>query len=224
MEFTLQLIGTIAILLIFSLWSYGKKLLDIWGILAADIFGALAFSIAGFRSFLALLLLYICAVIATKIGRIDRQKHETRTIANIAGNGGPAIIFMLLGSPVGFFGAISAALADTFSSEIGMNSMQKPVMITTLRPVEKGTDGAVSVLGLGASVAGAAIIAGTYYLLVSPSQKMLLLLVLTGVLGSIIDSVLGATLQRRGVLGNNQVNFIASSAGAVAAVLVSGAL
>ncbi len=221
MDFAPELAGTIAILLIFSLVSYAKRLLDIWGILAADIFGALAFTMAGFSSFLALLLLYICAIIATKIGRMGRQKHETRTIENIAGNGGPAIIFMLLGSPVGFFGAISGALADTFSSEIGINSKGKPVMITTFEQVEKGTDGAVSLLGLGAGVVGAAIIAALYYVLISPSKKMLLLFMLAGICGGIVDSVLGATLQRRGLLGNNQVNFIASACAAGIAMLLS---
>ena len=127
---------------------------------------------------------------------------------------------MLLGSPAGFFGALSAALADTFSSEIGMTSKSKPVMITTLQPAEKGADGAVSLRGLGASVVGAAIIALAYYTLVSPSKKMALLLVLTGVFGSVVDSILGATLQRRGMLGNNQVNFIASACGAIVMVLL----
>ncbi len=215
--------AAIGTLLIFSLFSYGKKLLDIWGTLAADMLGLLALASSGIRAFASLIALYVFALLATKIGRAHRPRHETRGVANIIGNGGPAAICILAGNIPAFFGALSAALADTFSSEIGMTSWGKPVMITTLREVEKGTDGAVSLRGFGASILGAGAMAFVNYALFGPSLEMFALLCFAGVFGSIIDSLLGATLQRRGVLGNNSVNFIASGAGALL-VLALGAI
>ncbi len=221
MDIPVEATATAAMLILFSLISYGKKILDLGGTLVADVFGIIAFRFGGLRAFLALVLFYIAAVVATRIGRLQRPKHETRTMANIMGNGGPAIVCILAGNTAGFFGAISAALSDTFSSEIGMNSKGKPIMITTLQQAEKGTDGAVSLKGLFAGVVGGIVIGALYWILIAPSVKMFALIAAVGLAGSLIDSVLGATLQRRGLLDNNSVNFIASAAGAAVVVVVS---
>lgn len=221
MDPSTQFGAAIATLLIFSVFSYGKKLLDIWGTFAADILGVAALLSSGIRAFASLIALYIFALLATKLGRVHRPRHETRGIANIIGNGGPAAICILAGNIPAFFGALSAALADTFSSEIGMTSKGNPVMITTLKEAQKGTDGAVSLRGFGASIVGATAMALVHYALFNPSLKMLALLSFAGVFGSVFDSVLGATLQRRGILGNNSVNFVASGAGALLVAALS---
>ncbi|MCR4335305.1 MAG: DUF92 domain-containing protein [archaeon] len=211
---------TILILAGFSFFSYKKKLLNNTGIIIADIVGIIAFVLGGFLAFLTLVVFYIIAETATKIARKDGQKHEQRTTANIIGNSGAAIIALFLGQGIAFFGAISAALADTVSSEIGMLSKKDPVLITNFKKVEKGTDGGITFLGIVSGIAAAVLIGIIYYFTINPNKAIII--VIAGIIGTLIDSILGATLERKGTLNNTQVNFLASASGAITAFLLSG--
>lgn len=142
---------------------------------------------------------------------------------------------------------------DTWASEIGVMSRVPPIMITTLKPVPPGTNGGVSMLGTAASCAGglfvgAAFGAATLLLPLSshplfpPPLAACLLGLAAGFGGSMIDSLLGATVQYSGVdeatgkvynkpkpglnltktggidvVTNSAVNFISATASAVAA-------
>ena len=86
-------------------------------------------------------------------------------MGNILGNSGTAILALALGFPSGFFAAFASALADTLSSEIGILSKRKPVLITTLKQVKPGTDGGVTPLGMIAALVGATIIASVHFIL-----------------------------------------------------------
>jgi uncharacterized protein (TIGR00297 family) len=111
------------------------------------------------------------------------------------------------------------ATADTLASEIGSTYKGQPRMITTFEPVAPGTDGGVSPLGEAASLFGAAAIAVAAFLmgLTGPSvESMIFLTIFMGFVGTNIDSLMGATLQQRGLLSNTGVNF--------AATLVTGLL
>ncbi|KAA0549416.1 DUF92 domain-containing protein [Bacillus sp. BGMRC 2118] len=94
--------------------------------------------------------------------------------------------------------SLAAATADTWASEIGTLSKRKPFHIFTFRRVPGGTSGAVSILGLFATVAGAGII-GAASILFFDSIKIthFLMIVLLGTVGSMIDTVLGATVQAK---------------------------
>lgn len=129
----------------------------------------------------------------------------------------------------------AACAADTFASEVGVLSTARPRLVTTLRRVPTGTNGAVSALGSFAGAAGGLMIGGAFWALAAalggaepallalpppgvlagsrlervlagtaggaPALLLLWLLVglATGVLGSLVDSLLGATLQFSGV-------------------------
>ena len=108
-----------------------------------------------------------------------------------------------------FLGYFSCCCGDTWSSEIGQLSEQEPRLITSLRPVRKGTNGGVTLLGLVASVAGGLYIGLLFYAsgLISPSgvrggfvQQWPLVAIGAGagLVGSLIDSFLGATIQFTG--------------------------
>jgi uncharacterized protein (TIGR00297 family) len=95
-------------------------------------------------------------------------------------------------------------------------------MITTLKISEPGADGAVSSLGELAAIFGSAVIGVLGYTLGISSDFWLSVLITTagGFFGTNIDSLLGATLQKRGLLSNSGVNFVATFAGAgVSAVI-----
>jgi len=94
-------------------------------------------------------------------------------------------------------------------------------MITTLRRVDPGTDGAISLAGTLAGVAAAGIVATAGTLALGGGMTMLTVTWAGAVFGLFFDSVLGATLEQRGWLNNDAVNFLstASAAGFALGVL-----
>jgi uncharacterized protein (TIGR00297 family) len=114
--------------------------------------------------------------------------------------------------------ALAEAAADTVSSEIGQVLGGRPRMITTLRPADPGTDGAVSLLGTLAGVAAAVLVALAGTLALGGGRTMFLVSCAGGVFGLFFDSLLGATLERRGWLNNDAVNFLSSASAAAFAL------
>jgi len=112
----------------------------------------------------------------------------------------PAMMMMSLA-------AMAEATADTVSSEIGQAFGGRPVMLLTLRRVDPGTDGAVTLLGSLAGIMSGACVAavGMWALSLRPSQAAIALF--AGICGLFFDSFLGATVERRGWIGNDLVNF-----------------
>ncbi len=168
----------------------------------------------GLGSFFAIILFFLVGEFVTRMIRNKHaeKKHGTRSTSNIVGNIGPAIIALAINPTpfnVMFFASLAAAFADTLSSEIGVLSRERPLMITTLKPVAPGTDGGVSTLGFAGAALGGIIFAIIGFA-VSGSIFFAAILFAAGVFGSVFDSVLGATLQNWGYLDNNLVNFISS--------------
>ena len=118
---------------------------------------------------------------------------------------------MLLAMPLA---ALAEAAADTVSSEIGQVLGGRPRMITTFRAVEPGTDGAVSVAGTLAGVIAAAIVAGAGSWAMRGGWSLFILSCAGAVFGLLFDSLLGATLERRGWLNNDAVNFLSTASAA----------
>lgn len=194
-----------------------------------------------------LLAVFVLSDIATRIGRAKKERLGTaerrsgRNASQVAANLGLAALvqqdltqnwlastgwFSLSGTaPMPLFAiglaALAEAAADTVSSEIGQVLGGRPRMITTLRDADPGTDGAISLAGTLAGVlaAGAVAAAGTAAL--HGGLTMLWVSWTAGVFGLLFDSLLGATLERRGWLNNDAVNFLSTiSATVFAAALL----
>lgn len=115
---------------------------------------------------------------------------------------------------------LAEATADTVASEIGQAFGGQPVMLWTNRRVSPGTDGAITLLGTAAGLAGAAIVVliGAWSMHLTIAQALAALL--GGTAGLFLDSVLGATVERRGWLGNDLVNFTSTVFAALVALAV----
>ena len=143
-----------------------------------------------------------------------------------------------------FVGALASATADTWATEIGYFSRKDPFLIIGLKSVKKGTSGAISTLGTLGTVAGSLGLAFSS-IMMHYSLKTIVFIAIAGILGSLIDSILGQFLQAKfqsnisgeivekkhhlneeytlvnGVewIDNNFVNFINTATGALAAAL-----
>ncbi len=166
-------------------------------------------------------------LILNKISK-KHKKHSKRTYKNLLGNCLAGCVFMVLGYPLVAIASICASFCDTMSSEIGMLSAGKPRFIINFKKVEKGTDGGVTLLGYLASVF---VCLGTIlYFYVFPkfiesaavyTNKFFIVIFVCGLLGTTIDSLIGATLETKGYSDNYQTNFMASAfAGIIAFVLL----
>jgi len=126
---------------------------------------------------------------------------------------------LLLAMPLA---ALAEAAADTVSSEIGQVLGSRPRMITTLRAVEPGTDGAVSAAGTLAGLAAAAIVAGAGTWAMRGDWTLFKLSCAGAVFGLFFDSLLGATFERVGWLNNDAVNFLSTaSASGIALAMIA---
>jgi uncharacterized protein (TIGR00297 family) len=149
------------------------------------------------------------------------SKGAQRDAGQVLANGGFAGLAVLIHAIrpelawpwIAFSGILAAVNADTWATELGVLSPTRPRLITTLQPVEHGTSGGISLAGTLASLAGALLV-GLLSVLFRPSQALLplnaqvnlppaalpalagwLIVGGAGLLGSLVDSLLGATLQ-----------------------------
>ena len=117
--------------------------------------------------------------------------------------------------------ALAEAAADTASSEVGQVFGGRPRMITTLSRMEPGRNGAVSVAGTVAGVVAASVVATVGTVALGGDRTLFAVSCAGGVFGLLFDSLLGATLEERGLLNNDAVNFLStlSAAGFAAAAM-----
>jgi uncharacterized protein (TIGR00297 family) len=172
----------------------------------------------GYAGMLVLLAFFLFGNLVTKYKYDKKAKlgvaegnKGMRDINNVLGNGLSPLIFALLFAVssqshntiflLGFSGAVATACADTFSTEIGQ-AEGNPRLITTLKKVPVGTNGGVSLPGLGASLLGSGLISlvgFAFWFDLQMSSRTILLLscvcLLSGFLGCIVDSFLGATVE-----------------------------
>lgn len=230
------------IALLFSLLlgylAYKAHIADISALLSASLLGVLIIVFADIFWFLLLLTFFILGGGFTKykyaykasIG-IAESKGGVRSYENVFSNSMAALVLAIAHGiyphyseliMYSYLGTVATATGDTLASEIGTTSKERPRMITNFKPARPGRDGAVTILGELAAIFGSFVIAVLAILSgrVENIYLGLFVTILGGFLGTNIDSLLGATLQNRGLLSNSGVNFFATFAGAAASGLL----
>jgi uncharacterized protein (TIGR00297 family) len=194
----------------------------------------LLYANAGFGAFAGLVTVFILAWITTRFGYRRKQyfgvaeeragRKASQVLANLAMAAICACLYGFDRRP-GWLLACAAALAeasaDTVSSEIGQAIGEQARLITTWEPVLPGTNGGVTLLGTLAGVSSAAIVTLVLAATAMIPWKWFAISVAGATAGMLGDSVLGAWLERRGILNNNSVNFLGTSiASALALVFI----
>jgi uncharacterized protein (TIGR00297 family) len=180
--------------------AYWRRALTLDGAVGAAVVGCITFGQGGRPAAGALLTFFSTSSGLSRIGtarKVAQAKGARRDAWQVLANGGVATLCILLGphrGGGGFLGALSAAGADTWATELGMLARRDPRLITTLRPVAAGTSGGITPEGLLASCAGALSV-GAAWSLLGGGWRGLQVAVVAGMCGSLTDSVLGATLQ-----------------------------
>lgn len=199
---------------VLALGAWRARALSTSGAVAAFAVGALTYGSGAVPFALVLLAFFVPSVGLSRLGKrrkrelVDIGKGGARDAFQVLANGGVAtlcaVLFALAHDPRwawAFAGAYAAATADTWATELGTLARRAPRSILTLRPVPTGLSGGITLPGTLAEVVGAlwigavALACFTGTLSPSGSSLRLLAVALAGVVGSTVDSVLGATVQ-----------------------------
>lgn len=200
---------------------YWRRSLSASGVVGAILVGTLIFGFGGWLWGLLLITFFVSSSGLSHFRSADKAavsekfaKSGRRDIGQALANGGLgailAVLYALFPDPLlfaSFLGVMSTVNADTWATELGILSPVPPRLITTGKPVAPGTSGGITWLGTWASVAGALLI-GTVATGLTQAVSLIngdgwslkavslpLLAVIGGLIGSLFDSLLGATVQ-----------------------------
>lgn len=221
-----------------------KKLLTPAGLFHAWVLGIIIWGTLGWRGYLVILFYFLVGSAVTRIGLAQKEaagiaekRSGARGPENVWGSAltgtlcalgayglatvaptAPAIALLLLG----YVASLSTKLSDTCASEVGKAYGRRTFLITTLRPVPPGTEGAVSLEGTLAGIAGSVAIALVGWAVGLIPAGQVLTCAIAAFIATNLESLIGATLQERyRWLTNELVNIINTSLGAIAAILIA---
>jgi uncharacterized protein (TIGR00297 family) len=204
---TQVLIGALLALVIAG-GSYVVRFLTPGGAVATFMLGVIVFGGGGWSWALPIVTFFLLSSLLSRYRRSQKarfdssfEKSDRRDAGQVIANGaipGGVLILSLLYPVYDFYplylGALAAATADTWGTEIGVLTKGNTRSVITLKPVEPGTSGGISEVGTMAGAIGGLVIALSGYFWYS-DMKTAVVVVLAGMVGSYADSVLGATLQ-----------------------------
>ena len=230
-----RVVLAIAVNLAFALLARAFKVASRSGAICGFLLGTAIYLGYGYKSFLLLFAFVFLGSVATRVGfakKAARGVAERRGGARSWREGlanllAPAFLAILVITThhepaclIALVAALAEAAGDTISSEIGQWASDRAYLITTFKLVPAGEDGGVSLVGTAAGFAASTIIMGLGLGLglCGPYRFAGPAIALAGAaVGNLLDSFLGATLQRRSLVTNAMVNFVGTSvAGGVA--------
>lgn len=203
--------------------AYFKHSLSRSGLIAAIVLGtSMFYAGAVYESYviwIALISFFITSSVLTKYRATDKvqytkthEKSGNRDYQQVLANGLLPLLFAVIAALTGelFYviagiTTIATSTADTWASEIGILSKGKTISLLSWKEVPQGTSGGVSVLGIIASIVGAGFIGMIFVTMQYLDGQWdlwnalfgFVVIAAGGLFGSILDSVLGVTLQAR---------------------------
>ena len=217
-------------------WILPKKLLTNLGYLNAWVLGVIIWATLGWQGYGVVMFYFLVGSGVTKIGMAEKEaagiaeaRSGRRGPENVWGSALTATIcalVTLLVSPefkfllvIAYVASFATKLADTTASEVGKAYGKRTFLITNLKPVPPGTEGAVSLEGTIAGIIAAILISLVGYSLNLIDGLGIIWCVLAAFVATNIESVIGATLQTNTPwLTNEIVNFINTTIGAIFAL------
>jgi uncharacterized protein (TIGR00297 family) len=231
-----MIVAAVIIGFTFGYFAFRARTADLSGLFSAALIGIILLVFAapqGPQWFLIMLAFFILGSAATKYKfeykkRIGVQQGQcgARGYRNVFANGivaaAAAVLFGVFQQPIFvvlYVGCVASAAADTLASEIGVTG-GIPRLITTLTQVPIGTNGGITVTGETVALLGGFVVSVVAMLLHVITPQMMAICTLAGFMGTNIDSVIGATLENRGFLGNAGTNLLATLGGGIFAVIL----
>ncbi|MFD1256720.1 DUF92 domain-containing protein [Mucilaginibacter terrae] len=185
--------------------------------------GLLVYAGAGYTGIVAMTAFFVTGTLATAWHTNEKQKlkaaeddHGKRNTSQVLANAGVAAIagmmFIILPAyqhlwALAIAASLSAATADTLASELGTVYGKRFYNIITWQPDQRGLDGVISLEGTLIGVGGSLLIAGIYFAGFG-SAWLMAIVIFAGTIGNLADSILGAALERKGIIKNDAVNFL----------------
>jgi len=198
--------------------AYRKKSLTLDGSIGATFMGTIMYATSGIFGSIMMVAFFISASLLSHFKKNEKKivakqfdKTGRRDVLQVFANGGVglihSILYYLTNNPsyLVFLGiSFAAANADTWATELGILNKKNPLSLRTFKRVAKGTSGAVSLFGtlsafIGSMLIGIFATLGFSFLNIGELSfeyiKAFQLVTLGGFIGSLIDSILGATVQ-----------------------------
>lgn len=202
-----ELIGTIFLATIVATVSYFKRALTLNGAVTAWFMGIVLLWMGGWEWVWPMMVFFITGTVFTKVNekfgrKTDEKEDRARDYYQVLANGGIGLLCCVLYAVTGnqfwyfiYIFSMSVSMADTWSSEIGMMAGGKVVDFFSRKPVPVGVSGGVTNEGFAGGFAGAMIIGWIGFSSRHFSITLFGITLLAGVLGTVLDSILGSKLQ-----------------------------
>lgn len=211
----IQLLAGTGLAVLIAVISYLTRSLTAGGAWMLVVTGTIVFGFGGISFGLPIVFFFVSSTLLSRLKSSRKaqaleafDKTGSRDYKQVLANGGIGAVSTVLYILTGWTGwylvylaAMGEACADTWATEIGTLSRQQPRHILNWETVEPGRSGGITLLGTAAALAGSILTAVTGYFAVKiSSQPAVSLMAMTmsfsaGFLGSIIDSITGATWQ-----------------------------
>jgi len=202
----------VALIILILLISYKKKQLSMSGYIGAVIMAILLYGFGGSSYIYPLVVFFITSSILSHFKKNNiKIKKSDRNISQVYANGGVALFICIINHfyyhdliyPC-FLASVAAANSDTWGTELGKMSNKTPIDIISRHKTAPGTSGGITLIGTIGSILGSLVIGivGHFFYI---SLNLLLLVIISGFLSSIVDSILGSTFQARYISADGSI-------------------